>query len=226
MLSAIIVAAGSSTRAGFDKLFALLARRPVIEHSIGAFERTKCVDEIIIVGRANRIDLIRASTGQIRKVRAIIAGGDRRQDSVRAGLDAVSNADFIAVHDAARPLITAKEIERVFAAAVEHGAAALAAPIGETLKIADRNQRVIGSIDRENVFTMQTPQIFCRDLLVEAYDRIAKDSLEITDEVSAVQHAGRHATIAEAEEYNPKNKFPNDHAVAELMLRTHGQGYP
>src|SRR6266513_2779644 len=112
MLSAIIVAAGSSTRAGFDKLFALLARRPVIEHSIGAFERTKCVDEIIIVG------------------------GDRRQDSVRAGLDAVSNADFIAVHDAARPLITAKEIERVFAAAVEHGAAALAAPIGETLKIA------------------------------------------------------------------------------------------
>ena len=143
---------------------------------------------------------------------------------MRAGLDAVSNADFIAVHDAARPLITAKEIERVFAAAVEHGAAALAAPIGETLKIADRNQRVIGSIDRENVFAMQTPQIFSRDLLVEAYDRIAKDSLAITDEVSAVQHAGTHAIIVEAEDYNPKITFPNDLAVAELILRTRGQG--
>src|SRR5438309_10969180 len=220
MLSAIIVAAGSSTRAGFDKLFALLARRPVIEHSIGAFERTKCVDEIIIVGRANRIDSIRASTGQIRKVRAIIAGGDRRQDSVRAGLKAVSNMDFVAVHDAARPLITAKEIERVFAAAVEHGAAALAAPVGETLKIADRNQCVIRSIDRENVFAMQTPQIFGRDLLVEAFDRVAKDSVAVTDEVSVVQHAGGNAMIVPAQDHNPKITFPNDLAMAELILGT------
>src|SRR5437868_2173710 len=223
MLSAIIVAAGSSTRAGFDKLFALLARRPVIEHSIGAFERTKCVDEIIIVGRANRIDSLRASTGQFRKVRAVAPGGDRRQDSVRAGLDAVSDPDFIAVHDAARPLITAKEIERVFAAAVENGAAALAAPVGETLKIADRNQFVIGSIDRENVFAMQTPQIFARDLLVEAYDRVARDSLAITDEVSAIEHAGGKTIIVRAEDHNPKITFPSDLAIAELILRARGQ---
>ena len=224
MLNAIIVAAGSSTRVGFDKLFALLAGRPVIEHSIAAFERSKCVDEIIIVGRANRIDSLRALTSQFRKVGAIIPGGDRRQDSVRAGLDAVFNADFIAVHDAARPLISAKEIERVFAAAVEHGAAALAAPIRETLKIANGNHCVIGSIDRENVFAMQTPQIFARDLLVKAYDRVAKDSLAITDEVSAVQHAGGHTIIIKAEDYNPKITFPNDLAFAELILRTRGGG--
>jgi 2-C-methyl-D-erythritol 4-phosphate cytidylyltransferase len=219
MLSTIIVAAGSSTRAGFDKLFAILAGRPVIEHSIGAFQRSKCVDEIIVVGREATLDSLHALTGRFRKIRAVVQGGERRQDSVRAGLDAVSNTDFIAVHDAARPLITAKEIERVFAAAVEHGAAALAAPVGETLKIADRNQCVIGSIDRENVFAMQTPQIFARDLLVEAYNRVAKDSLAITDEVSAVQHAGGHATIVRAEDHNPKITFPNDLAVAELILR-------
>src|SRR6266404_2563759 len=223
MLSAIIVAAGSSTRAGFDKLFAILAGRPVIEHSIGAFERSKCVDEIIVVGRDTTLDSLQAMTGQFRKVRAVVQGGERRQDSVRAGLDAVSNADFIAVHDAARPLITAKEIERVFAAAVEHGAAALAAPVGETLKIADRNQCVIRSIDRENVFAMQTPQIFARDLLVEAYDRVAKDSLAITDEVSAVQHAGGDAIIVRAEDHNPKITFPNDLAIAELILRMREQ---
>jgi len=223
MLSAIIVAAGSSTRAGFDKLFAPLVGRPVIEHSIRAFERAQCVDEVIVVSREAIFPSLRALTGQFRKVRAVVQGGERRQDSVRAGLDAVSNTDFIAVHDAARPLITAKEIERVFAAAVKHGAAVLAAPVGETLKIADRNQCVIGSIDRENVFAMQTPQIFARDLLVEAYNRVAKDSLAITDEVSAVQHVGGHATIVRAEDHNPKITFPNDLAMAELILRTRGQ---
>jgi len=223
MLSAIIVAAGSSTRAGFDKLFAPLAGRPVIEHSIHAFERAQCVDEVIVVSREAIFPSLRALTGQFRKVRAVVQGGERRQDSVRAGLDAVSNTDFIAVHDAARPLITAKEIERVFAAAVKHGAAALAAPVGETLKIADRNQCVIGSIDRENVFAMQTPQIFARDLLVEAYNRVAKDSLAITDDVSAVQHAGGHTTIVRAEDHNPKITFPNDLAMAELILRKRGQ---
>jgi 2-C-methyl-D-erythritol 4-phosphate cytidylyltransferase len=224
MLSAIIVGAGSSTRVGFDKLFAILAGRPVIEYSIGAFERTKCVDEIIIVGRANRIDSLRALTGQFRKVRTVVPGGERRQDSVSAGLDAVSNADFVAVHDAARPLITAKEIARVFEAAVEHRAATLAAPVRETLKIANHSQFVIGSIDRENVFAMQTPQIFARDLLVEAYERVAKDSLVITDEVSAVEHAGGKVIIVQAEDYNPKITFPNDLAIAELILRMHGGG--
>jgi 2-C-methyl-D-erythritol 4-phosphate cytidylyltransferase len=131
--------------------------------------------------------------------------------------------DFVAVHDAARPLITAQEIERVFAAAVEHGAAALAAPVGETLKIADRNQCVIRSIDRENVFAMQTPQIFARDLLMKAYDRVAKDSLAITDEVSAVQHAGGDAIIVRAEDHNPKITFPNDLAIAELILQMREQ---
>jgi len=223
MLSAIIVAAGSSTRAGFDKLSAPLAGRPVIEYSIRAFEDAQCVDEIIVVGRGAILDLLRGLTGRFRKVRAIVQGGERRQDSVRAGLKAVSNMDFVAVHDAARPLITAKEIERVFAAAVEHGAAALAAPVGETLKIADRNQCVIRSIDRENVFAMQTPQIIGRDLLAEAFDRVAKDSLVITDEVSAVQHAGGHAIIVRAEDHNPKITFPNDLAIAELILRMRQQ---
>jgi len=87
------------------------------------------------------------------------------------------------------------------------------------LKLADRNRFVIGSIDRENVFAMQTPQIFARDLIVEAYDRIARDSVAITDEISAVQHAGGHTIIVRAEDHNPKITFPNDLAIAELILR-------
>src|SRR3954471_8568463 len=136
MLTAIIVAGGSSRRMGLDKTFALRAGKPVIAHAIAAFENTKSVSEIIAVGRADRLpelgELVAAAG--CKKIRHIVAGGTQRQDSVREGLKQVaSNADFIAVHDAARPLIAPTQIERVFAAAQQHGAAALAAPVNDTL---------------------------------------------------------------------------------------------
>src|SRR5438045_7827601 len=118
MLSAIIVAAGSSERMGFDKLFALVSGKPVIAHTIAAFENTKCVDEIILVGRPDSLAELRKLIGKPTKVKHIIEGGAARSDSVRAGLDYVdSKSKYIAVHDAARPMITPEKIERVFEAA-------------------------------------------------------------------------------------------------------------
>jgi 2-C-methyl-D-erythritol 4-phosphate cytidylyltransferase len=219
MLTAIIVAAGSSSRVGFDKLFAQIAGRPIIRYSLEAFGRAECVDEIVLVCRETAVDAIRDLAGGITKIHAIVPGGERRQDSVEAGLRVISNeADFVAVHDAARPLITPREIERVFAVAREHGGAALAAPITDTLKIANENRVVVGSIERGNVFAMQTPQIFMRQLLVNAYDRIGKESITITDEVSAVQGAGGKVMIVPAEDQNMKITFASDLAVAECIL--------
>src|SRR5205814_9337146 len=118
-------------------------------------------------------------------------GGKRRQDSVQCGLTELKeDSEFVAVHDAARPFITPCEIERVFSAARKHGAAVLAAPIRDTLKFADANRVVSGSIDRQNVFAMQTPQSFRRESLLEAYDRVSGNALIVTDEVSAMEHAG------------------------------------
>jgi 2-C-methyl-D-erythritol 4-phosphate cytidylyltransferase len=219
MLTAIIVAAGSSSRVGFDKLFAQIAGRPVIRHSLEAFERAECVDEIVVVCREATIDAIRDLAGGIKKLNVILPGGERRQDSVDAGLHAISKeTDFVAVHDAARPLITPREIKRVFAIAREHGGAALAAPVTDTLKIIDESSVVVGSIERENVFAMQTPQIFARQLLVDAYDRIAKESITITDEVSVVQGAGGKVMIVPAEDQNMKITFAGDLALAEFIL--------
>src|SRR2546421_8744725 len=114
MLSAIIVAAGSSERMGFDKLLALLGDKPVLAHTLDAFERTKCVGEIILVTRGERVkefeELIRQS--DFKKIRHVVPGGKRRQDSVRAGLGrAAPDTRFLAVHDAARPLVTPEQIE-------------------------------------------------------------------------------------------------------------------
>lgn len=222
MLTVIIVAAGSSSRAGFDKLFAKIAERPVIQYSLEGFERAASVDEIIVVSRAeiaNEIWKI-AEFAHIKKLANVVPGGQRRQDSVAAGLRALGpEADFVAVHDAARPLITSAEIERVFMAAREHGAATLAAPVTDTLKLANPHGFVGGSINRENVFAMQTPQIFRRQLLVYAYESVVQQSLEITDEVSAVETAGGRVAIVPAKEQNIKLTFASDIPLAEMILK-------
>ena len=157
---------------GFDKLFALLGDKPVLVHTIEAFEHTDSVREIILVARAERVtefeELVRHS--KFKKVRRVVAGGKHRQDSVQAGLNSLSaEANYIAVHDAARPLVMPEQIERVFALAREHGAAALAEPVTDTLKRADQNRFVTGSVPRQSLYAMQTPQVFARELLERAY---------------------------------------------------------
>ena len=225
MLSAIIVAAGSSQRMGFDKLLALLGDRPVLAHTIDAFERTPSVGEIILVARAERVaefeELVRQHS--FKKVRCVIPGGEQRHDSVRAGLKQVNeSASHVAVHDAARPLITPEQIERVFELARVHGGAALAEPITNTLKRGDANHIVTGGVSRENLFAMQTPQIFARELLDKAYAAIAADNLSVTDEVSAVEHVGAKVVLLPNEEWNVKITYPRDLLLAQAVLGRRG----
>ncbi|HKP02266.1 MAG TPA: 2-C-methyl-D-erythritol 4-phosphate cytidylyltransferase [Chthoniobacterales bacterium] len=221
MLSAIIVAAGSSQRMGFDKLLAPLGDKPVLAHTLGAFEKTDCVNEIILVGHTERVqdleELVRRN--EFQKVRAVVPGGRHRQDSVRAGLERLGpEARYVAVHDAARPLVMSQQIERVFAIAREHGAAALAEPVTDTLKRADADRVVTGGVNREGLFAMQTPQVFSRDLLLSAYAGVAEKNLSITDEVSAVEHLGAKVVLVPNDEFNFKITYPRDLLLAEAVL--------
>jgi 2-C-methyl-D-erythritol 4-phosphate cytidylyltransferase len=242
MLSAIIVAAGSSRRMGFDKLFAEIAGQPVIAHAISAFERTASVSSIIVVAREDRhheIELI-VRDGSFKKVHAIVKGGEHRQDSVRAGLEKLPvdatparSARYVAVHDAARPLVTPENIERVYDVAQKHGAAALAAPVSDTLKRADADPFdlrfphggpaglifvVKESVDRHQLFAMQTPQIFERTILEEAYRAVFAKKIPVTDEVSAVEHAGAKVMLVPNEQPNFKITYPSDLKLAEFVL--------
>ena len=220
MLSAIIVAAGSSERMGFDKLFALVSGQPIIAHTIAAFERTDCVNEIILVGRADSLNELRKLIGKPTKVKQIIAGGAERSDSVRAGLEHVGpSSDFVAVHDAARPMITPEKIKRVFEVARAKGAATLAEPINDTLKRVDTDLTVTDSVDRSGVYAMQTPQVFERKLLEEAYDLVAKKKVSVTDEVSAVELLGRKITLVPNHDFNFKITYPRDLPLAEFVLK-------
>jgi 2-C-methyl-D-erythritol 4-phosphate cytidylyltransferase len=225
MLTAIIVAGGSSRRMGFDKTFALLAEKPVVAHSIAAFEATDAVQAIIVVGREDRLPELReiVARSAFRKVRYVVAGGQHRQDSVSAGLQQVSSeCEFVAVPDAARPLVQAAQIQLVYEAARAHGAASLAAPVADTLKRATDQHVVCGSVDREGLYQMQTPQIFARELLTGAYQEVTAKRLVITDEVSAVENAGREVVLVPNTEFNFKITFPADLVLAEMVLRQRG----
>jgi len=221
MLTAIIVAAGSSERMGFDKLFALVSGKPVVAHTIAAFERTSCVEEIILVGRADGLGELRKLIGQPTKVKQIVAGGAERSDSVRAGLDRLNlKSDFVAVHDAARPMITPEKITRVFdICRTTGGAAALAEPINDTLKRADLDLAVKESVDRDGVYAMQTPQVFARKLLEEAYRLVAKKNVSVTDEVSAVELLGCKVVLVPNHDFNFKITYPRDLPLAEFVLK-------
>jgi 2-C-methyl-D-erythritol 4-phosphate cytidylyltransferase len=221
MLTAIIVAAGDSRRMGFDKLFASIAARPVIAHTIHAFERAACVDEILVVAREDRHTEINTIVrdGNFKKVRSIIPGGKHRQDSVRTGLEHLeATARYVAIHDAARPLITAEQIERVFAQSRIHAAASLAEPISDTLKYADSEFFVTSPVDRHQLYAMQTPQVFERQLIEDAYRTVYAENASVTDEVSAVERLGRKVILVPNKDLNFKITYPRDLALAEFVL--------
>ena len=222
MLTAIIVAAGDSRRMGFDKLFTAIAGKPVIAHTISAFQRANSVNEIIVVAREDRQNEIKTIVRDRKseKVRSIVPGGKHRQDSVRAGLDQLDSATrWVAVHDAARPLITPEQIEYVFQQCANHGAAALAEPINDTLKRADSDLLVSGSVDRDQLYAMQTPQIFERQLLEDAYRAVCAENIFVTDEVSAVERMGRKVVLVVNGDFNFKITYPRDLPLADFVLK-------
>jgi 2-C-methyl-D-erythritol 4-phosphate cytidylyltransferase len=221
MLTAIIVAAGDSRRMGFDKLFVTIAGRPVIAHTIHAFERAACVGGIIVIARGDRHAEIKTIVRDenFKKVRSIIPGGTHRQDSVCAGLGHLeATARYVAIHDAARPLITAEQIELVLEQCRLHAAASLAEPISDTIKYADNEFFVTSPVDRHQLYAMQTPQIFERQLIQDAYRSVYAENASVTDEVSAVERLGRKVILVPNKDLNFKITYPRDLALAEFVL--------
>jgi 2-C-methyl-D-erythritol 4-phosphate cytidylyltransferase len=222
MISAIIVAAGSSRRMGFDKLFASLAGKPVICHSLRAFSDATEVDEIIVVTREDRIrdfeELLERE--HMPKVSRIIPGGAERHLSVWNGLQAIESKDseFVAIHDGARPLTTPELIRSCLEMAQDHGAACCASPIPDTVKRASLEQMVQDSVERTGLWAMQTPQVFSSGLILQAYASLMAKHEMVTDEVSAVQKLGKKIALLKNDDWNFKITFPHDLELAEHVL--------
>ncbi|MGA3171148.1 MAG: 2-C-methyl-D-erythritol 4-phosphate cytidylyltransferase [Chthoniobacteraceae bacterium] len=221
MVSAVIVAAGSSRRMGFDKLFAPLAGKPVIAHSVAAFERTPDIAEIILVARPEHREQLGALVAgeHWKKVKQIVEGGAERHLSVWNGLRVVNGrATHVAIHDGARPLTTPRVIRECLELARQSGAACVATPIPDTVKRASDEGVVVESVERAGLWAMQTPQIFSTAVILQAYSAIIGAGEVVTDEVSAVQRLGINIALLRNDDWNFKVTIPRDLELAEHVL--------
>lgn len=215
--AAIVVAAGASRRMGFDKLFADLAGRPVLAWTLQAVVEADVFDQIVlVVSQANReraVELVR-QLGLARV--AVVPGGPRRQDSVAAGLAAVATADWIAVHDGARPLVPPALFREGLVAAGETGAAIAACPVEDTIKMIDSAGLIQATPDRATLVRAQTPQVFRVDVLRQAY---ARPQVDGTDDAALVEALGVPVKVFPGAAENLKITTPVDLEIAEALLR-------
>ena len=224
MVTAIIVAAGKSERmgAGTDKAFLNLGSKPVLAWSLLAFERCTDVDQIVVVVRKDQIVATKALVRMfgISKIRAVVAGGVKRQDSVMNGLKEVdSDTRIVVVHDGARPCVKPETIAETVKIAKRTGAAVVGCHIWDTVKFVEKGTTVTRTEDRSKLWAVQTPQAFSANLLREAYAKVAADKLDVTDDASAVEALGAPVKIIESMAVNIKITTVEDLQVAAGVLK-------
>ena len=224
--SAVIVAAGSSQRMGSDKLMHNLGVMPVLARTLLAFQDCELVDEIVVVTRMEKIIEVAGlcKKYRIEKASKVISGGATRMESALAGVSEVKkNARLIAIHDGARPLVSVDLIEKTVRAAAEYKAAVPAIKSVDTLKLVEDGETVTGSLDRELVLRVQTPQVFEADLIKGALTFAAEKKLPLTDDCSAAERMGVKAHIVPGEEDNIKLTTPRDMLFAAAILKDRGE---
>lgn len=220
-VGAVIAAAGSSQRmGGVDKVFALLGGKPILARVVDVFQRCNSIDQIIVVLSEQNLEQGRQLV--IDKgwpeVIGVCAGGRRRQDSVAAGLGRLNSCDWVVINDGARPLVTVDLINRGLEAAKETGAAVAAVPVTDTIKSAGDDRIVHQTAPRQNLWAVQTPQVFRIDIITEAYSQVNGD---VTDDASLVEQLGYGVKIYMGSYDNIKITTPDDLALAEVL----GQKY-
>ena len=219
--SAVIVAAGSARRMeGIDKVLAPLGELPVLVHTIYSFQDCPRFDEIVVVTREDLlVEVSRICKDfQLDKVSKVVVGGRERTDSVLAGLREVRpDADLIAIHDGARPLAPQQVLEEVVERAAETGAAAPAIPVTDTVKRA-REGLIEETVDRSELWTVQTPQVFEAGLIRAAVEKAAVDGESLTDECGAVERLGMKVSLTAGSKENIKITTPFDLILGEAIL--------
>ena len=220
--SAVIVCAGNSTRmGGVNKILLPLGERKVIGVTMQAFQKCDSITEIIIVAREDDIPAIQeeAKAAGISKLSACTTGGATRQESVINGIRKISKeAELIAVHDGARPLVKPEHIEKVIKDASVFGGATLGVPVKDTIKTVDGGL-IVDTPPRSSLYITQTPQIFKRNLYFEGIDFALEHSLDFTDDCQLVEAIGGKVAMTVGDYTNIKITAPEDIAIAEVLLK-------
>lgn len=227
-VTAIIVSAGNSTRMGgnISKQFIFIKEKTVIEHTLTAFENCDAIDEVVIVARQQDIAKIKElSDNAFTKVKAITIGGATRGDSVSNGIKASSvHTTHFAIHDGARPMIKVCDIEAVVNKAIEVKSATLGVMVKDTIKVVDSENTVISTPNRDALRSIQTPQVFEKELYVSALDKAEKEGKNFTDDCQLIENYGESVQVVIGSESNIKITTPYDVIVAESILNSRRNG--
>lgn len=226
---AIILAAGSGKRMQADKnkQFLLLNGRPVLAHTLSVFEASAVIDGVILVVKDGEQDYCQREIldkGQYQKIIAVAVGGKERQDSVWQGLLALpESCQWVVVHDGARPLVTPAEIANTLAAVSKSCGAVLGAPVKDTIKRVDEDNKVVETPARQNLWQVYTPQIFAKEQIVAAYSTAMREGYYGTDDASLVEHFGGGVVMVGGSYENIKITTPVDLILAEAILNARCQ---
>jgi len=224
--SAVVVAAGTASRMqGIDKILAPLGDVPVLVRTLNVFQACSDIAEIVIVTREDLLVEIGklCKDYSLDKVSKIVVGGSARVYSVRAGLREVSrDTQLIAIHDGARPFLSARVLKEVLHQAAVSGAAAPAVAVNDTIKRAENNI-VTETVDRSCLWAIQTPQVFQADLIRAAVEKAAEDHAPVTDDCSAVERLGMKVVLTEGDRQNIKITTPFDLLLGEAILKERGE---
>ena len=211
------MAAGESQRmGGVDKMWALLGGKPVLARVADTFQNCSLIDQIVIVLNEQNLKQGKQLVAEQgwSKITDVCPGGKRRQDSVVAGLSRLRNCNWVVIHDGARPLVTEELIHQGLSQAKETGAAVAAVPVTDTIKVAGDDRIVHQTPPRQNLWAVQTPQVFLPDIITEAYQQ-AKG--EVTDDASLVEQSGYRVKLYMGSYDNIKITTPDDLALAEVL---------
>ena len=225
--AAILLAAGSGRRMAdvvADKILAPLAGQPVFAHTVAAFVASGVADLYVIVHRDQRQLLALAAHAPTPTL--FVCGGRERQDSVAAALAALpADITHVFIHDCARPLVRPAQLRALLKLARREHAAVLAHRVTDTIK--ETSPRgALRTVPRENLWAMETPQVFARDLIVRAYAKVRTRKLRITDDAAAVEHLRHPVALLENPHPNPKLTTPADLAWMEFLLQNQSQTKP
>jgi 2-C-methyl-D-erythritol 4-phosphate cytidylyltransferase len=218
---AILVAAGRGSRMGRDKLFLEVAGKPVIAHTWSRFDEARSIDQIIVVVRAGMEKKFAALAKKykFKKEFQIVTGGAERQDSVWAGLEAAPpKADIVAIHDAARPCVNNDLIAATVKYAEETGAAVAAHPVTDTIKESADGRLVQKTLDRSQLWAMETPQTFRSDVIRRAIAAARAKKMLFTDDTAACELIGQPVRLVSSIAPNPKVTLPGDLLFVETLL--------
>lgn len=217
----LIVAAGKGNRFGGTKQFFLLDGKPVVLHTIEVFERARCINQIILVINEHKIKYLETliELNNIKKIRAVVTGGDERQDSVWNGLKALPEKakGLVAIHDGVRPLLETKMLAQGLALCRTHQAVMFALPVNDTIKeVKDGLTRII---DRSNLYLIQTPQFYDIELIKKAYQKALKDKFNATDDSTLVERLGVTLQILPGSSTNIKITNRDDLKLVEKIIK-------